>query len=64
MKKALSLILALMLTATMATSAVAANFTPSVTGKDAPDVVTTTVISKDGKRLAISVRLWTKTARQ
>lgn len=50
MKKALSLILALMLTATMATSAVAANFTPSVTGKDAPDVVTTTVISKDGKK--------------
>lgn len=50
MKKALSLILAMMLTATMATSAVAANFTPSVTGKDAPDVVTTTVISKGGKK--------------
>lgn len=50
MKKALSLTLALMMAASMATSVHAAKFTPSVSGKEAPAVVTSTVVSEDGKK--------------
>ena len=52
MKKALSLTLALMMAASMATSVHAAKFTPSVSGKEAPAVVTSTVVSEDGKKIS------------
>ena len=48
MKKLAVFMLAMALAVSTSISAMATSFTPSVQGKDAPDVVTKTVISKDG----------------
>ena len=50
MKRLAALVAALLVSTCMAASVSAANFTPSVVGKDAPTV--TTVVTKDGKEAA------------